>query len=44
MRQLPLLALIAGMLLFFILVSCDEDVPGGSEWSTENVPAIPMSR
>jgi hypothetical protein len=44
MRQLPLLAFIAGMLLFLILVSCDEDAPGGSEWSTGDVPAIPVSQ
>ena len=44
MRQLPLLALIAGMLLFFILVGCDEDAPGSSAWSTGDVPAIPVSQ
>ncbi len=38
MRQLPLLALIIGILLFFILVSCDEDAPGSSTWNTDNLP------
>ena len=44
MRHLPLFALFMGILLFFILVGCDENAPGSSEWNSEHVPAAPLPR
>jgi len=44
MRQLPIIALIVGIMLFFILVACDEDVPGNMQWNNQNAPVAPATK
>jgi hypothetical protein len=44
LRQLPIIALIIGIMLFFILVACDEDAPGGGNWDNPKTPIPPISK
>jgi len=38
MRQLPIVLVILFTLLFVILVSCDDEVPGNPDWDTKSIP------